>query len=105
MRHQCALAFVVLISCGAVMAAPKLTPEELVKLHLQALTGGAPIAPAQSRAFHGVCATTTPAKATGQLAGTFRLSSTPQSVHFTLQFKSDLYEGENFSVNGGRVEI
>lgn len=103
--RQCAVAFVVLISCGAVMAAPKLTPEELVKRHLQALTGGAAIAPAQSRDFRGVCATTTPAKAAGQLAGAFRLSSTPQSARFTLEFKSDLYEGENFSVDGDQVEI
>ena len=83
-------------------AAPKLTPEQLVKLHLDALGAAAP---EQTRDVRGACATTTPARAAGQLVGLFRLTSSPRSARWTLRFESELYEGENFSVEGDQVDI
>ena len=48
---------------------------------------------------------TTPAKGAGQLPGTFRLASASRNARFTMQFNSDLYEGEDFAVDGEQVEI
>ena len=105
MHRLCAVAVVALVSCGVLLAATNLTPEEVIRLHLQALTAGAEIPPDQTRVVRGVCTMTTPAKGAGHLPGTFRLASASRSAHFTLQFKSDLYEGETFAVEGGQVEI
>jgi hypothetical protein len=88
---------------GLLTAAPKLTPEQLVKLHLDGV--GPPPTAEQSRDLRGVCATTSPAKSAGQLAGPFRFTSSARSSRWTLQFKSDLYEGENFSVESDQVDV
>jgi hypothetical protein len=86
-------------------AQPKLTPEELVKLHLRALTAGVLPAREQTRDVKGVVAVTMPAKATGQMNGAFLLTSGAAGSRFTLKFDSDLYEGEAFTATGDKVDI
>src|SRR5688500_19819871 len=49
--------------------------EELVKLHVQALTAGAAVPREQGRDVKGGVVAVTPAKAAGQLAGDFQLTS------------------------------
>jgi hypothetical protein len=84
-----------------VSALQKLTPDKLVALHLeQALEGG----PGE-RDIAGECATTTPARAAGVLVGSFRFVSSPASSRLTMKFGTDLYEGEDFSAEGQKVEI
>jgi hypothetical protein len=105
MRRSTLLVVLILCTAAVVATAQKLTPEQLVKLHLDAVTGGVAVPSDQTRDIRGICATMTPARATGQLAGPFRLTSGPRGSRWTLQFKSDLYEGETFSVEEGQVEI
>jgi hypothetical protein len=85
--------------------AEKITGEQLLKLHAQSVFGAAAPAADQTRDIRGACTTMTPARATGQLAGTFRFVSGATSSKFTLQFSTDLYEGETFTVEGEQVEI
>lgn len=86
-------------------AEQKLTPEQLVTLHLQALTAGAPSSREQTRDARGTVAVTMPAKASGQLAGTFQLASSPAGSRFSMKFDSDLYEGESFTATGSKVDV
>lgn len=105
MPRPYAVAVVAVVSCGLLLGATTLTSEDVIRLHLQAVTAGAEIPPDQTRVVRGVCTMTTPAKGAGQLAGTFRLASASRNAQFTVQFSSDLYEGEDFAVEGEQVEI
>jgi hypothetical protein len=105
MRRSLNLILLLFAAAAVLPAAQKLTAEQLVKLHLDALAGVAELRADQTRDVRGTCALMTPAKATGQLAGPFRFNSSARSGRWTLQFQSDLYEGENFSVEGEQVEI
>lgn len=105
MHRPLAAVVVALVSYGALSAAPKLTPEALIKLHMETLTAGGMRPAALTRDVRGVCTTTAPARMAAQLAGTFGLTSSSLKSSFTLQFASDLYEGESFSVDGDRVDI
>ena len=78
--------------------------EQLVKLHLQALTRCRD-RPAQSRVFRGVCATTTRPRLPVSWPAPSGCRRRPQSVPLHAQFKSDLYEGESFVADGDQVEI
>ena len=82
-----------------------MTPEELVKLHLQALTAGVPVPREQARDVKGTVAAIAPARAAGLLPGTFRLSSGATSARLNLHFGTDLYEGETFTLEGDKVDI
>jgi hypothetical protein len=105
MSRACAVAGLIVVGSTdpRPAAQPKLTPEELVKLHLQSL-GAAPPRE-ESRDVKGVVAVTMPAKAAGQMNGMFQLSSRATGSRFTMRFDSDLYEGEAFAATGGKVEI
>ncbi len=102
-------AVVAVLAVGAMsprmIAEQKLTPEQLVQLHLQALTGGSLPPTEQTRDVKGTVAATTPARAAGLLAGTFHLSSGPTTSRFAMKFDSDLYEGETFTATGNKVDV
>src|SRR5688572_22041411 len=85
-------------------AEQKLTAEQLVTLHLQALSAGS-TPREQTRDVKGAVGVTMPAKAAGQLPGTFLLSSSAAGSRFTMKFDSDLYEGEAFTATGNKVDI
>ena len=85
-------------------AEQKLTAEQLVTLHLQALTAGS-TPREQTRDVKGAVGVTMPAKAAGQLPGTFQLSSSAAGSRFAMKFDSDLYEGEAFTATGNKVDI
>jgi hypothetical protein len=82
-----------------------MTPEELVKLHIQALTAGVAVPREQTRDVKGAVAAVTPARAAGLLPGTFHLSSSAASARLVLHFGTDLYEGEAFTFENGKVDI
>jgi hypothetical protein len=106
MQRACAVIGLLVISSMAPrMAAQKLTPEALVKLHLQALTSGTMPAREESRDIKGAVSAMTPARAAGQLGGTFRFSSGATSVRLNLQFGTDRYEGETFTAEGDKVDV
>ena len=96
---------VCLLAGGAALGAQKVTVEQVVKQHLDSFTGGTTFPVEVHREVRGTAATTTPAKAAGQIVGPFRLTSTPRSSKWTLKFESELYEGEDFSAEGDKVEI
>ena len=102
-------ALMVIVAVVAVLpalpAAQKMTVEQLLKLHADAIGANAAAAAEPSRDLRGTVKLTTPAKAAGQLAGPFRLVSSPRGAKWTVQFQSDLYEGESFSVEGEQVDI
>jgi hypothetical protein len=105
-RACSAVGLLVVISMDPRPAAqPKLTPEQLVTLHLQALKAGPAPPREQARDVNGAVAVTMPAKAAGQLPGTFQLSSSAAGSRFAMKFDSDLYEGEAFTVTGNKVDI
>ena len=107
MRHAYAAASLMALSLtvSRPAAEQKLTPEQLVTLHLQALTAGAARPADQSRDAKGTVAVTMPAKAAGQLAGTFQLASYRDGSRFSMKFDSDLYEGEAFTAKGAKVDV
>lgn len=94
-----------LLSTLALGAAQKLTPERLVRLHLEEALHGRQFPGDIERDIRGECATTTPARAAGTLVGPFRFLSSVESSRLTVTFATDLYEGEDFAVNGQKVEI
>jgi hypothetical protein len=104
-RSISARALLILLSGAAVVAATKPTAEEIVKLHLAEGLNGAVLAAGQMREIRGSVAVTTPAKAAGALTGSFRLMSTAASARVTMQFRTDLYEGEAWGTDGEDVEI
>jgi hypothetical protein len=86
-------------------AAQKMTPEELVKLHVQGLTAGVKPPPEQAREVKGAVSAITPARASGLLPGTFTLSSGATGSRLIMRFDTDRYEGEAFTLEGGKVDI
>ena len=86
-------------------AQKKMTPEELVKLHVQALTAGAAVPREQERDVKGGVVAVTPAKAAGQLAGNFQLTSGATGLKFTMRFDNERYLGETFTAEGTRVDV
>jgi hypothetical protein len=107
MRRVCAVVgLLVISSMGPRMTAEqKLTPEAVVKLHLQALTAGAMPPPEETRDVKGAVSAMTPAKAAGQLGGTFRFTSGAGSTTLKLEFGTDRYEGETFTAEGDKVDV
>jgi hypothetical protein len=107
MQRACGVIGLLVISSMAarVIAQQKLTPEALVKLHLQALTAGAMPAREESRDVKGPVSAITPAKAAGELGGTFRFTSGATSARLNLHFGTDRYEGETFTTEGDKVDI
>jgi hypothetical protein len=107
MRRRWAVALIAVASMTLPMQAAqkKMTPEELVRLHLQALTAGAMPPPGQGRDVKGTVSATTPARAAGVLPGTFRLTSGGSGSRLMLRFDTDKYEGETFTLEGGKVDI
>jgi hypothetical protein len=89
----------------AITAAQKMTPEELVKLHVQGMTAGVEARPDQAREVKGVVSAITPARAAGLLPGTFTLSSGTTGSRLIMRFDTDRYEGEAFTHEGGTVDI
>ena len=86
-------------------AQKKMTPEEVVKLHLQALTAGVPVPRELGIDAKGTVAAVTPARASGLLPGTFQLTSGATGGRLNMHFGTDLYEGETFLLDGDKVEI
>jgi hypothetical protein len=107
MPRACAVIGLLVISSMAarIVAQQNLTPEAVVKLHLQALTAGAMPAREETRDVKGPVSATTPAKAAGQLGGTFRFTSSAASARVNLHFGTDRYEGETFTAEGDKVDI
>src|SRR5687768_2667431 len=103
-RSICASVVLLLLSCVALIGA-KPTADEIVKRHLEEALQGATLPPGQMRDVRGAAQLTTPAKAAGGLSGSFRVSSTGTSSRVTMQFKTDLYEGEIWGTDGKDVEI
>ena len=102
------------ITCAAALAVAfalpgaaqkKMVPEELVKLHLQAVTAGVPVPRELGIDAKGTVAAVTPARASGLLPGTFQLTSGATGGRLHMQFGTDLYEGETFTVDGDKVDI
>jgi hypothetical protein len=102
------------ITCAAALAVAfalpgaaqkKMVPEELVKLHLQALTAGVPVPRELGIDAKGTVAAVTPARASGLLPGTFQLTSGATGGRLHMHFGTDLYEGETFTVDGDKVDI
>jgi hypothetical protein len=86
-------------------AQKKMTAEELVKLHVQALTGGVAVPRDQGRDVKGAVVAVTPAKAAGQLGGTFQLTSGAAGSKFAMRFDNERYVGEAFTAEGTRVDV
>ena len=106
MRKVIGVAAVLIVAAvGLVPAAAKMTPEELVKLHVQALTAGTPPPREMSREVKGTVAALTPARAAGLLPGTFSLSSGATKARLQMVFGTDLYEGETFTLDGDKVDV
>jgi len=106
MRHV--MAFAAALTLAAIttaQTAQKMTPEDLVKLHIQALTAGVAVPRDQARDVKGTVAAIAPARAAGLLPGTFRLSSGATNARLNLHFGTDLYEGETFTFEGDKVDI
>jgi hypothetical protein len=107
MTRVCAAA--ALLAAGAMVpaitAAQKMTPEELVKLHIQGLTAGVVAPPEQAREVKGTVSAITPARAAGLLPGTFTLSSGATGSRLIMRFDTDRYEGEAFTLERGKVDI
>ena len=106
MRHV--MAFAAALTLAAIttaQTAQKMTPEDLVKLHIQALTAGVAVPRDQARDVKGTVAAIAPARAAGLLPGTFRLSSGATNARLNLHFGTDLYEGETFTLEGDKVDI
>ena len=89
----------------AITVAQKMTPEELVKLHVQGLTAGVATPAGQAREVKGAVNAETPARAAGLLPGTFMLSSGATGSRLIMRFDTDRYEGEAFTLDGGKVDI
>ena len=99
-------ALLVACLCATVsLGAQKLTAEQLVSEHLAVSLPAASGAGDQRLEVRGSCATTSPARAAGQLVGTFRLASGGESSRLTLRFDNDRYEGEDVTFEAGEVEI
>src|SRR4051812_17434200 len=95
MRRRWAVAALIAVASMTLpmqAAQKKMTPEELVRLHLQALTTGTMPPPEQGRDVKGAVSATTPARAAGVLPGTFRLTTGATSSRLTLRFDTDKYE-------------
>jgi len=106
MRKVIGAAGVMVVAAVALVpAAAKMTPEELVKLHLQALSAGVPVPREVSREVKGPVAAITPAREAGLLPGNFTLTSGPGKSRLELHFGTDRYEGETFALDGDKVEI
>jgi hypothetical protein len=91
---------------GAVLAAEKPRPEELVKQHLQEGLGGAVLPAGQLRDIRGTASVTTPARASGTLTGSFRFVSSASASRVVVKFgATDLYEGEGWETDGTDVQI
>ncbi len=107
MTRVCAAA--ALLAAGAIVpaitVAQKMTPEELVKLHIQGLTAGVVAPPGQPRELKGAVSAMTPARAAGLLPGTFTLSSGATGWRLIMRFDTDRYDGEAFTLEGGKVDI
>jgi hypothetical protein len=90
---------------AALVAATKPAADEIVKRHLAEGLNGAVLAAGQVRDIRGAAQVSTPAKAAGALTGSFRVISTAASSRMTLQFNTDLYEGETWAADGPEVEV
>jgi hypothetical protein len=86
-------------------AQKQMVPEDLVKLHLQAVTAGVPVPRELGIDAKGTVAAVTPARASGLLPGTFQLTSGATGGRLHMHFGTDLYEGETFTVDGDKVDI
>jgi hypothetical protein len=92
-------------SVVALPSAQKLKAEDVVKRHLDAQFPEPARSADHERTLRGTCRTTSPAKVAGTLDGSFSFASSPQSSKLAIQFPSDVYTGEDFSVTGDDVNI
>jgi hypothetical protein len=69
------------------------------------LTAGVAPPPEQARNVKGAVSAVTPARAAGLLPGTFTLSSGSTGSRLIMRFDTDRYEGEAFTLEGGKVDI
>jgi hypothetical protein len=104
-RISAAVALLAAVAIVPANTAQKMTPEDLVKLHIQGLTAGAVAPPEQARNVKGAVSAVTPARAAGLLPGTFTLSSGSTGSRLVMRFDTDRYEGEAFTFEGGKVDI
>jgi hypothetical protein len=100
--------FVLSLVALAVAAAPsvlaqKLKPEELVKQHVERTFGASTASP--GREVRGTCHMTTTTMGAGWLDGPFTLSSASDASKFVLRFNQEVYEGEEFGIDGKEVTV
>lgn len=105
-RHEpaCVLVAVLFLGSGPVAAEARLTPEEVVARHLEAL-GQAPASAARPRVLEGACRMQIRRGGAADIGGRTRFSSEGGHVRIDLKFDHSDYWGESFSYNGDKVEI
>ena len=86
----------------SIAAAQKLTPEAIVKQHIEQTFGSA--APEPRRRAEGTCRVSSLMGA-GAVDGPFELISTSDSSRFNLRFGIPTYEGEAIAFDGKDVEV
>lgn len=90
-------------SCGlTAVAAQKVTPEELVKRHIEQTFGSA--APEHTRTAAGACRVRALMGA-GEVDGPFELISTSDTSSLSFRFGIPTYEGESIAFDGKQVEV
>lgn len=96
----------VLLAWGrpAVAGESKLTAEELVAHHLEAL-GPAPAATTGPRVLEGACRLEIRRGGAANIAGQTRFTSEGRRLRIDLKFDQSSYWGESFAYDGARVEI
>ena len=100
-----ALAIVASLLAATAGAGEKIKPEEVVAHHLDAV--GAQAARAAGRNVEGACSLAAPANGgvAGTLHGRFAFESEAARSALRLKFSSPSYPAENFSLEGGKVDV
>lgn len=93
-----------LLAPAAAVAAEKLKPEQLVRLHLEEGLGPAE-ARTRSRQLVGTAQLASHAVGEGVLGGKFQLDSDAVSSQLFIQFGANAYEGETFAFDGKTTSV
>ena len=103
MSHISFVVSLALVASAGILA-QKLTPEDLVKRHLEHALASADRAP-RDREVRGTCQLSTTIMGAGRLDGPFTLTSLNDTSLFTLRFDQEVYEGESFGFDGEKVDV
>lgn len=86
-------------------AGDKLTPEQVVRAHLDEGLGPAELRSGHAREVSGVCQLSLLTAGKGVLGGSFRLTSAAPASQLLVRFGTGTYEGEVFAFDGKATEI